>query len=236
MKKVFFSVFVGSLIWFVSCSSKDISTRQNMPASHKECNSESTKLATNESIMKALEEISLEGLFGELFEQKTYNEFIEKEQPKPAILQSIVEDGAVSHRIRLAALGVLYYLDGAVYDGIGAEVKAMILAMMLSHDYFSSQDLFGKLWYNDDAGILGDRIIQQGEVAVKFLAKSLEDERIWSSYYGSEEATVMSMRQYRVKDFAAFYIAKIKDYPLQYAQNLSERDSSIAKMALEMGL
>lgn len=231
MKNLLVCVVMCGVICLFSCNTKDVSSRQKAAVSQKESNA----LSKRDSMMKALEEINLDGLFGDLFDQKTYNEFVEREQPKPEILQSIVEDIALSHRVRLAALGVLYYLDDAVYDGIDAEVKAMILATILSHDYFSNQELFGKLWYNDDAGILGDRITSQGEVAVKYLVKSLDDERIWSSYFGSEEATIMSMRQYRVKDFAAYYLAKIKAYQLPFAQNLSERDSLIDRMKEEIG-
>lgn len=234
MKKVFVCILMGSVIWLASCGAKHISKRQKMPSVQKESASQSTDVATNDSLMKALEEINLEGLFGELFDQKTYNEFLENVEPRPEVLQAIVQDVSISHRIRLAALGVLYYLDDTVYEGLDIEAKAMILATTLSYNYFSSQDLFGKLWYNDDAGIFGDHIIRQGEIAVKFLAKSLKDERIWNRYYGSEEATVMSMRQYRVKDFAAFYISKIKGYSLPYALDLAERDGLIAKMEVEL--
>ena len=45
-----------------------------------------------------------------------------------------------------------------------------------------------------------------------------------------EEATEMAQRAYRVKDFAAFYIAQIRKLELPWDPDLAKRDAAIAKL------
>jgi hypothetical protein len=45
-----------------------------------------------------------------------------------------------------------------------------------------------------------------------------------------EEATEMAMRQYRVKDFAAFYLWRITGLDLRRQPELADRDQAIARL------
>ena len=47
---------------------------------------------------------------------------------------------------------------------------------------------------------------------------------------GSKEATVGNGYQYRVKDFAAFYIAKIIDTPIAFHRDPADRDAAIEEL------
>jgi hypothetical protein len=44
----------------------------------------------------------------------------------------------------------------------------------------------------------------------------------------------MAMRHYRVKDFAAFYIARILQEDLPWEQSVARRDEAIAKLRTQI--
>jgi hypothetical protein len=76
---------------------------------------------------------------------------------------------------------------------------------------------------------LGKHVVSLGEPAVEVLAGLLSDERS-ISYGGSKEATVGDEYQMRVKDFAAFFIASIRNRPLAFDMDPKVRDQAIAAL------
>lgn len=91
-------------------------------------------------------------------------------------------------------------------------------------------NLWGLLYEEDDAGYLGQQFVKFGNAAMPSLTKLLDDSASRVLYEGSEEATIGSAYQYRIKDFAAFYIAKIKHIPISFYQDFEERDKEIERL------
>lgn len=83
-------------------------------------------------------------------------------------------------------------------------------------------------------GPLGQHLVSLGEAAVPALLPLLEDNR-QISYGGSKEATVGNDYAYRVKDFAAFFLGKIKKLPLAVPESPKARDAEIAKLRKALG-
>ena len=80
---------------------------------------------------------------------------------------------------------------------------------------------------------LGKHVVALGEPAVAALGPLLTDARR-IDYGGSKEATVGNEYQLRVKDFAAFFIAKIRNRKLTLDTDPRRRDPVIADLAASL--
>jgi hypothetical protein len=76
---------------------------------------------------------------------------------------------------------------------------------------------------------LGKKVISFGKIALPFLVKLLDDDGT-VFYEGSKEATIGNAYHYRIKDFAAFYISKITNNPIQFYKNYKDRDREIERL------
>ena len=83
-------------------------------------------------------------------------------------------------------------------------------------------------------GTLGRIFIEIGPPAIPALKGLLNDPAERSTYVGSEESTEMAMRRYRVKDFAAFYIAQILKLELPWEPDLAKRDHAIEALRKQL--
>lgn len=88
---------------------------------------------------------------------------------------------------------------------------------------------WGFLYNRNDAGYLGKKLISYGEVVIPDLIDLLDVEGK-VLYEGSQDATIGNSYQYRIKDFAAFYISKIKNIPMTFYQDLEKRDAEIERL------
>ncbi|MBC8756315.1 hypothetical protein H2O64_16695 [Kordia sp. YSTF-M3] len=145
------------------------------------------------------------------------------EQPNSSLLGSF-----------LAAETLRYYevkLDKKYTNKLSeAYVYALEKTNMEDDDFIGiSANSWGFLYNNKNAGYLGEKLISYGEITISNLVKLLEIEGK-VLYEGSEEATIGNDYQYRIKDFAAFYIAKIKNIPLTFYQDFDERDAEIERL------
>lgn len=90
-------------------------------------------------------------------------------------------------------------------------------------------NLWGFLYEMDDPGYLGRQLISFGNAAVPYLKELLEDEDP-VLYEGSQEATLGNQYQYRIKDFAAFYLSKIMNIPVKFYQEIDKRDKETERL------
>ena len=80
-------------------------------------------------------------------------------------------------------------------------------------------------------GPIGGMLVILGEKVVPELVKLLDNETI-HLYHGSKEATVGNAYRFRVKDFAAYYICRIKNIMPVYHETHATRDAEIEKLKL----
>ena len=120
-------------------------------------------------------------------------------------LPGIAADGARDPLERLLAAEVVWRCAPDVSPGDFGEVYARALTI-------PSADLPANLWgfldYDDYDGPLGERLLATGASAVPELRRLLDDEAPLI-YAGSREAMLGNSFQYRVKDAARYYLAKI---------------------------
>ena len=148
------------------------------------------------------------------------------------MLNQIINKPNISLEAKFLSAEVLRHFNvESVPENRSVLPKAYVDALVHSSvDREDFNNLNGNLWgflYNvDDAGYLGQQLVSYGDESLIYLFDLLDDEgRV--IYEGSQEATIGNEYQYRIKDFAAFYISKIKNIPIQFYKKLDDRDREI---------
>ena len=154
-----------------------------------------------------------------------------KEFPDPNFYASLVEDGHRADPVRFGAAVVLFAKRRERLLQIEPRTVADVFASALKHNLAGYAYPWGRLWASPDpVGYLGQVFVQIGLPALPALAALLDDATPRDTYLGSEEATEMAQRRYRVKDFAAVYIARILKLELPWEPDLARRDAAIARL------
>lgn len=152
-----------------------------------------------------------------------------KEHPDPRLFASLVADVKRPDPVRFGAALVLLSKSTEAFWKLERPVLAQVFAVALKQDLAGWAFPWGWLWAapGDPVGTLGRIFIEIGPPAIPALKGLLNDPAERSTYVGSEESTEMAMRRYRVKDFAAFYIAQILKLELPWEPDLAKRDHAI---------
>lgn len=154
-----------------------------------------------------------------------------KEFPDPNLYASLVVDGQRAEPVRFGAAVVLFAKQRERLFQIEPRALADVFASALQHNLAGYAYPWGDLWASPDpVGYLGQVFVQIGRPALPALEALLDDATPRDAYLGSEEATEMAQRRYRVKDFAALYIARILKLELPWEPDLAKRDAAIAKL------
>jgi hypothetical protein len=173
------------------------------------------------------------GDHGDLFNYEVRDDAIDEVWAEPdaqANLEAIVRAPGGSPRARFLASEVLFAKDFTFASAIGQELVAEIYAEALRGDFTGMANSWGLLYEHADAGPVGLRFLILGEAAVPVLRGLLEDDRAGPTYEGSEEATVGNGYHFRVKDFAAYYLGRIRRVPVRFHQDLVARDREIEQL------
>ena len=126
-------------------------------------------------------------------------------------------------------------IHGGNFD---SEMKSFLAEIYFEALQYSSVEsaykygLMGNLWglvHEEDYGEFGEMIIQLGPKAVPYLQQLLNNANA-VLFEGSEEATIGNQYQYRIKDFAAFYLSKITNFPITFYQDSDQRDAEIERL------
>ena len=156
---------------------------------------------------------------------------VSTEYPDSAPYVTLVEDSHRPERVRFAAALVLK----SRAEKAEPKATAQVFAAALQQDLAGYAYPWGRLWADGDPlGPLGATLVELGRPAVPALIALLDDATPRDSYLGSEEATDMAMRRYRVKDFAAFYLARITGVDLPWQRELPKRDEAIASLRTKL--
>ena len=155
--------------------------------------------------------------------------------PDAGLYTQLVEDAARPLPVRFAAVLMLRSKSAAQFRRTSRRARADVLAAALQRDLVGHAYPWGRLWGGIDAvGLLGSMVVELGRPAIPPLVALLDDTAPRDSYLGREEATEMAMRQYRVKDFAAFYISRITGLDLPWQPELPDRDQAIARLRQQL--
>lgn len=151
-------------------------------------------------------------------------------------LKRVIQSSSTSLKSKFLAATVLLEFENKI-DKVFYKNLSNVYAYALTHTsekFDNSMNLNGNIWgflYDeDDLGELGKQYVSFGDEAIPSLKKLLEDSDNKIFYEGSEEATIGNSYQYRIKDFAAFYISKIKGIPMTFYQDFEKRDAEIERL------
>lgn len=150
-----------------------------------------------------------------------------------AALENIIVSGTTSSLGKFLAAELLRKYKSPLPEAALPVLAAVYTAALKNtgedNSYGLSGNLWGFLYAQNDSGHLGSQLVHLGEAAVPYLI-SLLDHTGPVLYEGSEEATIGNDYQYRVKDFAAFYISKIRNIPVRFYRNHADRDREIGRL------
>jgi hypothetical protein len=174
--------------------------------------------------------------YGPIFYWPQHDQTIDKIWSEPgnaARLEALLDDRSAPLRARLIAAEVLMRKDFSFLDRHDAEEVARIYAAALAK-HQTNANVWGLLWINDTDGPLGATFAMLEAAAIPALRELLSDATLVTWYEGSEEATLGNRARFRVKDFAAFYLARIVRHPIAFHEDLAGRDAEIAKLVDEL--
>lgn len=151
--------------------------------------------------------------------------------PDPAAYGQLVEDVDRPPVVRFAAALMLRSASAIEFKRVNPHATAQVFAYALANDLVGYAFPWGTLWApREPVGLLGEVLVELGKPAEPALAALLDDATPRDTYLGRDESVVMAKRQYRVKDFAAFYLARIAHLELPWEPDLAKRDEAIARM------
>ena len=149
-----------------------------------------------------------------------------------APLKAIILNEDVPLKARFLACEVLQQNQFTALRSRDTKTKVIsIYVQALANNITGMANSWGFLYEYDDAGLVGIRLVLLGKEAIPELVKLLDNETI-HLYHGSKEATVGNAYRFRVKDFAAYYICRIKNIMPVYHETHAARDAEIEKLKL----
>lgn len=172
--------------------------------------------------------------------EKSLADYIWQNGKNQRELKSIIKNPKSSLYAKFLAAELIRHfrleLDPKWY-GILAEAYAYALANTSADKgniIHLNGNLWGLLYEENDTGYLGQQFIKFGDEAFPYLMNLLDDSDGKILYEGSEEATIGNAYQYRIKDFAAFYLSKIKNIPIKFHQDFEKRDKEIEQLKMRL--
>jgi hypothetical protein len=223
-----FSLLLGSTLLISGASFRASTIHPVKINLHISSTNNMTTLDSND-----LAEKLVNGFYGDFFNYLVRDDIIENIWNAPNSLQKLehlIKDVNAPMKARFLACEVLFEKHFIFVPDVGSETVAEIYAQALLNNYTGMANSWGFLYEHNDEGPVGIRFIMIGKEAVPVLVKLLDNNDQSMLYDGSEEATLGNSYQFRIKDYAAFYISKIKRIPVQYHQDFKERDAEIEKL------
>ena len=213
------------LVAGVACTGSATSVSTNQ-ASNERTNMSQTQT-------KTLADKLLAGDYGVFFYYPQHEMTINRiwsEPTNPPALEALVADIAAPTKARFLAAEVLFTKDVFFLERVGRPLLAALYAEALVKMYTGHANSWGLLWIDNDVGEVGSRFLVLGDAAVSSLIALLDVDTVVTHYEGSEEATLGNGARYRIKDFAAYYLGRITQYPIPFHSEPSERDVEIARL------
>lgn len=129
---------------------------------------------------------------------------------------------------------MLFARDLTFTSRVAPSVIAEVYGQALEHNLTGMANSWGLLYEHHDAGPVGIRFVMLGEPAVPALTRLLDNASAPLIYDGSKEATVGNAYHYRIKDFAAYYLGRIRRVPVAFHREPTERDQEIARLKAQL--
>lgn len=199
----------------------------------------STERSTMQNQTSDLARKLMSHAYGEFFVMPAHEQTIERVWGEPAnraALEALAADAAQPLEARFLAAEVLFARDFTFTSRVSPATVADIYARALEQNLTGMANSWGLLYEYDDAGPVGIRFIMLGDPAVPALVRLLDNAGASLTYAGSKEATVGNEYRYRIKDFAAYYLGRIRRIPVSFHSEVAERDQEIARLRQKLAV
>lgn len=149
-------------------------------------------------------------------------------------LDALIRDPGQDHQARFLAAEILFAKQAGFPPADLRPILAPLYAEALGQtgNLTGRWQLQGNQWglvHDAGPGPVGNHLLALGTDAVSALRPLLDkDERVL--YEGSKDATTGSMRRYRIKDIAAYYLGRITGRPLALHADVADRDRAIDQL------
>jgi hypothetical protein len=172
--------------------------------------------------------------YGDFFNYATQDQIISTvwaEAGGVTPLKAIVINEEAPTKARLLACEVLMKNDFTFLRDEDVKLDRVIAVYTdaLANNITGMANSWGLLYEYDDDGPIGTMLVLFGKEAIPELVKLLDNETIYM-YHGSKEATIGNAYQFRVKDFAAYYICEVTNIEAVYHETHAGRDTEIEKL------
>ncbi|CAA6809210.1 MAG: Unknown protein [uncultured Aureispira sp.] len=150
-------------------------------------------------------------------------------------LKAIVINEEAPTKARLLACEVLMKKEFTFLRDEDVKIDRVIAVYTdaLAKNTTGMANSWGLLYEYSDDGPIGTMLVLFGKEAIPELVKLLDNETI-HMYHGSKEATIGNGYQFRVKDFAAYYICEVTDIKAVYHKTHAARDKEIEKLKIRL--
>ncbi|MBK7070756.1 MAG: hypothetical protein IPH44_00515 [Myxococcales bacterium] len=156
-----------------------------------------------------------------------------------AQLAALADDPMVDPHARFLAAEILFVRQPGYPAPALRPALAEVYASALGRTYgqvrggWLPANAWGLAYDLDDVGATGRHLLALGPAAIPAL-RALLDRAEVVQYEGSEDATVGNARGYRVKDLAAYFIARLAGLPLAFHPAPADRDRAIASLVASL--
>jgi hypothetical protein len=147
--------------------------------------------------------------------------------------ERLVGDTKTSPLARFLASQILLGKDMTFFSRTDLNSLSKVYVQALLGNYTKAMSDWGFVQSNDDMGAVGSIFLVFGKRSVPELVKLLGDETVVDYERLTPDASGFDptrLRRVRVKDFAALYISKIRNVPIEFKIAFDERDSEIARL------
>jgi hypothetical protein len=147
--------------------------------------------------------------------------------------EGLVADTKASPLARFLGSQILLSKDMTFFSRTDLSSLSEVYVQALLGNYTKAMSDWGFVHSNDDAGVVGGVFLVFGERSVPQLVKLLRDEKVVDYERPAPDASGFDqtrLQRVRVKDFAALYISKIRNVPIEFKIAFDERDNEIARL------
>lgn len=147
--------------------------------------------------------------------------------------ESLAADIEAPSQARFVASQILLSKDITFWSRADLNSLSSVYIQAMLGNYTKSMSDWGFLRRNDDMGILGSAFLVFGERAVRQLVSLLNDGTVVGYERTPPDVSGFDfnrLQKIRVKDFAALYLSKIRDVPLELKVGFEQRDEEITNL------
>jgi hypothetical protein len=177
----------------------------------------------------------------ELFQRADDREATALVRAHAATLHHVIGDPMVDPHARFLAAELLFTHQPGFSPSALGPALADVYARAIGHTHgalatggWVAGNAWGLLYDLEDVGPSGRHLLALGEAAIPALLGLIDRTEV-VLYEGSEEATIGNDRAYRVKDVAAYFVARLSGRPLGFHPDPAARDRAIEVLVAAVG-